>query len=281
MSVDGGPADLDFGVASGPVRPCKSLSHTATFDGSADRDRDRTCRGHRFRGRRRLSRTTSATRISRPSMRRQGISTPPIVKLLNSTSRLGIEAATPLRLRRNSICGVFPQAFRGAAGQNGSLGAGIQDQSERGAIGHHRDEREAVHAFQRDPVARNRAAGASVRPGRSLSRGKNKPVPSKKAVIPCTREFPLSAPALSELYIIDRDLGEVSLRGKQGDRRTRTASSAAEQPISAAVQGIAETHYRASSGSYEIALCNTIAAILEAFTPTAPRTWRPGLGRLL
>ena len=33
--------------------------------------------------------------------RRHGISTPPIVKLLNSTSRLGNEPPTPLRLRRN------------------------------------------------------------------------------------------------------------------------------------------------------------------------------------
>ena len=83
--------------------------------------------------------------------RRHGISTPPIVKLLNSISRLWREPPTPVRLRRNWICGARrTDAFRGAAGQNSSLGAGIQDQLEGSAIGQHGDEREAVCVLQRD-----------------------------------------------------------------------------------------------------------------------------------
>ena len=95
MAVDGRPADLDFGIGDLPIPACTCLSRTATFDDSADRDRYRTCRAHRFRGRRQPSIRASGVAIVATIARRQGSSTPPIVKLLNSTSRLGKEPPTP------------------------------------------------------------------------------------------------------------------------------------------------------------------------------------------
>ncbi len=158
VSIDSRPANLDFAVSIGPIRHAgpslvqphslmrqieidiELAEHICSKEAVSSHKYRRQCG---FRDHRAPPRNIDAA--DRKALE--------FDILALDGRRNTFELALKLNPRRLS-----PNAFRGAAGQNRSLRAGIQDQSECCAIGERGDEREAVHVLQRDRFVWHRAA---------------------------------------------------------------------------------------------------------------------------